>query len=96
MIDKLESLDEAIVSSLRERFHHEVNSVLHSEAYVKCRAGNPRKLAKKKMEVVVAQFSAACGDSQEIVRDAFAEILIEKAYSLQNIQRIVNPMLTRT
>mgnify|MGYP005774777645 CR=1 FL=1 len=96
MIDKLESLDDAIVSSLRERFHYEVDTVLHSSPYIECNASNPRKLAKKKMEVVIKQFSAACGDSEEIVRDAFAEILIEKAYNIGDIQRIINPMLART
>lgn len=93
MIDKIESLNDEVVNALRERFHYEVSTIIHSQEYVGCNSPKPRKLAKQKMDVVVEQFSRACGDSQEIVRDAFADILIENAYDIGSIRRIIRAYL---
>lgn len=95
MVEKLESLDPEIVNPLRDRFHCEVTTIIHSAQYTACNSTKPRKLAKQKMDVVIEQFAAACGDSEEIVRDAFADILIEKAYDIGMIRHIVSPMLAR-
>jgi len=95
MIEKLESLDEEIVRALRERFCYEVDTVIHSEEYVACVSPKPRKLAKAKMDVVISKFASACGDSEEIVLDAFAQIIIDKAYDIGKIRNIVAPMLAR-
>lgn len=95
MIEKLESYDPEIVNALRDRFRYEVATVITSSQYVGCNSPKPRKLAKQKMDVVISQFSAACGDSEEIVRDAFADILIETAYDISAIRRIVCPILAR-
>lgn len=95
MIDKIENQNENVVNALRERFHYEVSTIIHSQEYIRCNSPKPRKLAKQKMDVVVEQFSRACGDSPEIVRDAFADILIENAYNIGAIRRIISPMLAR-
>lgn len=95
MIEKLESLDTEIVNALRDRFRYEVSTVINSSDYIACNSPKPRKLAKQKMDVVIAQFSAACGDSQELVMDAFADILIDRAYDLGAIRRVVGPILSR-
>ncbi|TQI66817.1 AAA family ATPase [Clostridium sp. KNHs216] len=93
MIEKLESMNEEIINALRERFHYEVDTVIHSDEYVSCNSSKPRKLAKQKMDVVITQFSASSGDSTEIVLDAFAQTIIDKAYTTQRIRSIVAPML---
>ena len=95
MIEKLESRNEEIVRAFRERFCYEVDTVLQSPEYLSCSSPKPRKLAKKKMDVVVSKFALACGDSEEIVLDAFAQIVIEKAYDVSTIRSIVAPMLAR-
>lgn len=95
MIEKLESLDNEIVTALRDRFRIEASTVIHSSQYTACNSTKPRKLAKQKMDVVIAQFAAACGDSEEIVLDVFADILIHKAYDLREIRQTVSPMLAR-
>ncbi|OCN02995.1 hypothetical protein A7X67_06215 [Clostridium sp. W14A] len=93
MIEKLENGDVQVLTALRERFHYEVTTVIHSYEYLSCNSSKPRKLAKQKMDVVIKQFSEACGDSREIVLDAFAQILIDKAYSIGQIRAIVAPIL---
>ncbi|MDD7636450.1 MAG: hypothetical protein PUJ55_05875, partial [Clostridiales bacterium] len=95
MIEKLESFDEEIVHALRERFLYEVSSVIYSDEYRNCNSSKPRKLAKQKMDVVISKFAAACGDSKEIVLDAFAQIIIDKAYTIGSIRNIVGPMLAK-
>ena len=95
MIEKIESMAPEVVNSLRDRFHYEVGTIVSSDEYRQCNSPKPRKLAKQKMDVVVEQFSAACGDSQEVVREAFADILIDNAYNIGAIRSVVAPMLAR-
>lgn len=71
------------------------STIIHSQEYISCNSPKPRKQAKQKMDVVIEQFSRACGDSAELVRDAFADILIENAYNIGDIRRIISPMLAR-
>lgn len=93
MIEKLESLDAAIVEPIRDRFHLDVTTVINSTSYRACNSPKPRKLAKAKMDVVVAQFAASSGDSEELVLDAFAQIIINNAYDQATIRRIIAPIL---
>lgn len=93
IIGKLENLDGGVVRALRERFHYEVSTILYSSEYCACNSPKPRKLAKQKLDVVISQFSGASGDSAEIVLDAFSQIIIEKAYTVNEIRGIVAPML---
>ena len=68
MIEQLENMDGEIVNSLRTRFHCEVDTVIHSIEYVSSNATKPRKLAKQKMDIVIAQFSASSGDCADHYR----------------------------
>lgn len=96
MIQKLESMDEGIVMALRERFQIEVDTVINSAEYLACNSPKPRKLAKAKMDVVIALLSSASGDNPEIVLDAFAQIIIDQAYDVPQIKSIIAPMLAPT
>ena len=96
MIEKLESMDEGIVIALRERFQIEVDTVINSAEYLACKSPKPRKLAKAKMDVVIALLSSASGDNPEIVLDAFAQIIIDQAYDVPQIKSIIAPMLAPT
>lgn len=95
MIEKLEQDSPDISRGFRERFRCEVESVIHSEEYLRCNSTKPRKLAKQKMDAVVAFLSASCGDPNEIVLDALAQIIIDNCYTINDIKRIVAPMLSR-
>ena len=95
MVDQLESLEPEIVLELRDRFHYEVYSILASSEYRACNSANPRKLAKKKMDVIVDKFASASGESKEIILDVLAQIIIDKTYTLGQIQQIVAPMLAQ-
>ena len=95
MIEKLEQDSPDISRGFRERFRCEVESVIHSEEYLRCNSTKPRKLAKQKMDAVVAFLSVSCGDPNEIVLDALAQIIIDNCYTINDIKRIVAPMLSR-
>lgn len=95
MIEALEQNNPAVGRMFRERFLCEIESVTHSRKYLSCTSSNPRKLAKKKMDVVVNFLSASCGDCKEIVLDALAQIVIDNCYEISDIKRIVAPMLSR-
>lgn len=96
MIEQLESGDEAIITTIRNRFHIDVVSIITSTEYLNCRNTKPRKLAKEKMDVVIQKLSEFCGDSKEIVLDAFAQIIIDATYDDGQIRRIAAPMLSHT
>lgn len=93
MIDKLERMDANIVSRLRERFHTEPSLLVRSDRYLSGNSPKPRKKAKQKMDVVLEELSAACGDSKEVVLNEFADILVTRAYTVGQIKAIVAPML---
>lgn len=93
MVEKLESNNERIVDSLRERFHYEAETVKHSEEYLSCNSTKPRKLAKQKMDVILKKYSESSGDCSEIVLDAFAQIIIDNVFSEGQIRQIIAPML---
>ena len=93
MIDKLEQMDANIVSRLRDRFHVEPSLLVRSDKYLSCNSPKPRKRAKQKMDVVLEELSAACGDSKEVVLNEFADILVAQAYTVGQIKAIVAPML---
>ena len=95
MIEALEQNNPEISRVFRERFRCEVESVLHSEEYLKCNSAKPRKLAKQKMDAVVSFLTASCGDPNEIVLDALAQIIIDNCYTINDIKRIVAPILSR-
>lgn len=95
MIETLEQNGPEINRVFRDRFRCEIESVIHSEEYVRCNAQQPRKLAKQKMDVVIDILSSSCGDSKEIVLEALAQIIIDYCYTISDIKRIVAPMLSR-
>ena len=95
MIEELEQHGPEISRVFRDRFLCEIESVIHSQEYLSCSSQKARKLAKQKMDVVVAFLSASCGDSDEIVLDALAEIIIDNCYTTSDIKRIVAPMLSK-
>lgn len=96
MIDKLEATDHQICQEIRNQFHTEVTSIIHSAEYLACNSPKPRKLAKQKMDVVIAKLSGASGESSDVVLERFADILIENAYTIGQICSLVAPMLQRT
>ncbi len=95
MIETLEQNDPEISRAFRENFRCEIDSVIHSQEYLKCDSKKQRRLAKQKMDVVVDFLSDSCGDSKEIVLDTLAQIVIEKCYTIDNIRRLVAPMLSK-
>lgn len=95
MIEKLEQNNTDINRVFRERFRCEIESVIHSHDYLSCNSSKPRKLAKQKMDAVIAFLTTSCGDSNEIVLDALAQIIIDNCYTVNDIKQIVAPMLSR-
>ena len=95
MIETLEQNGTEINRVFRESFRCEIESVIHSQEYLKCNSPKPRKLAKQKIDVVVDFLSTSCGDSKEIVLDTLAQIIIDKCYTTNDIKRIVAPMLSK-
>jgi hypothetical protein len=95
MINKLESGNEEIDDSIRNVFHIEVSSLLESREYRKCEADNPRRLAKKKMDVVIQKIASASGENEIIVLDKVTDILLEKGFTEGEIKGRVMPMLSK-
>ena len=95
MIEKLEQNSPEVSRVFRERFRCEIESVIRSQEYLDCNSTKPKKLAKQKMDVVIAFLAASYGDSNEIVLDELAQIIIDNCYTTNEIKRIVAPMLAR-
>lgn len=93
LIERLEDLDATIVHLIRERFFSDPTVLTASEEYRACNSPKPRKRAKQKLDLVIKQLSAQCGDSEEVVLDAFVEIFVSNALTQGQIKSIVAPML---
>ena len=93
LIERLEDLDATIVRLIRERFFSDPTVLTASEEYRACNSPKPRKRAKQKLDLIIKQLSAQCGDSEEVVLDAFVEIFVSNALTQGQIKSIVAPML---
>ena len=95
MVNQIEASQDEILLELRKKFHCEVSNILRSSEYVALKSSNLRKLAKQKVDIIVARLSAVSGDSPELVLDALAQIIIDKTYTVSDIKKIIIPMLSK-
>ena len=90
----IKALEERMVDKeIRDDFKIEVITIINSNEYKACNGDNYRKIAKKKLEIVIEKLVAFSGESKEVSLEKLLDILIEKVYKETDIKKIIMPML---
>ena len=92
IIQQLESENARIHSLLREEFRCECRTILRDTEYQACTGVNPRKLAKKRFDIVVAILKSRSGMQENLIIDKLVELLIDNLDD-GKIRRVIAPLL---
>lgn len=92
LIDKLESADRELANTIRIKYRCEVSTIIQSIEYTSCVSPKPRKLAKKKMDVIVAKIKQFTGENEYLIRDSFVESIVATMNDGE-IRRAIAPMM---
>ncbi len=95
MIDVLESSDYNIGNVFRDVFRTEINTILASSEYKKCKGDNPSKVAKAKLNVFIEKITCSTGEPYDSVIEQLTSLLLNNARTEGEIKAVVMPMLRR-
>ncbi len=95
IVESIESLSTSLVSAIRKEFKCEIRTVLSDKDYLECHGNNPRKVAKKKLDVIIDFLKSYSGYSYDIVIDKLADIVLENTYGESDIKEIIMPILSK-
>lgn len=94
LIEKMEHPTESLKRSIQGKFHAEINQILQSQEYRDCTASAPRKLAKKRWDVVVKKLCETSGDSDTLVADSLISTIVHDIEESE-VRGVLGPILRR-
>jgi len=91
LIKELETNREIFAEEIRNKYHCEVEGLISSNNYNKCKSPNPSTVVKHKFKVLVEYLAGASGKHEETVTDKIIEMVIEHM-DKNVILKLLNPI----
>ena len=93
IIEKLVTAGNDLKRDIRTRFHAELDSILSGASYRTCSSANPRKLAKKRLNVVIDAFCAFSGDNSTYVETSLIDLILKHTPDSE-IRQVLGPVFS--